>query len=143
MHDILQDFPIAASRERVFDAVSKPEGLDAWWTLRSRGQPEVGTAYDLDFGPEHQWRAEVTKSDPGAAFELRITTSDSDWAGTVVGFELIPHAIGTQVRFYHRGWRASNEHYRISNHCWAMYLRVLRRHLENGESVPYEQRLSV
>jgi hypothetical protein len=30
---------------------------------------------------------------------------------------------------------------RISCHCWALYLRLLRRHLEFGESVPYDRRL--
>ena len=143
MSDILQDFPIAAPPNRVFDTISSPEGLDQWWTLRSNGTPEVGTSYELDFGPAYQWRAEVTKADPGSAFELRMTSADSDWAGTVIGFELQPSEYGTQVRFYHRGWPTPNEHFRISNHCWAMYLRILRRHLENGESVPYDQRLSV
>jgi len=33
--------------------------------------------------------------------------------------------------------------FRISTHCWAMYLRILRRHFEHGESVPYEDRLDV
>jgi hypothetical protein len=28
-------------------------------------------------------------------------------------------------------------------YCWAIYLRVLRRWLEHGERVPYEQRLDV
>jgi len=28
-------------------------------------------------------------------------------------------------------------------HCWAMYLRILGRHLEHGESVPFEKRLDV
>ena len=143
MHDILQDFPIAAPPEQVFRAVSTPDGLDEWWTLRSTGNPRVGAAYELDFGPAYQWRAEVTKSVPGSAFELRMTKSDDDWSGTVVGFELRPDDGGTQVRFYHRGWPQANEHYRTSNHCWAMYLRILRRHLESGESVPYDQRLSV
>lgn len=143
MQDILQDFPIAAPADRVFAAVSTPAGLDQWWTLRSTGQPEVGAVYELDFGPQYQWRAEVTRAVPGRAFELRMTTSDDDWAGTRVGFELDPGAAGTQVRFYHRGWPQSNEHFRISNHCWAMYLRILRRHLEHGESVPYDQRLAV
>jgi len=143
MNDILQDFPIAAPPDRVFDAVSLPKGLDEWWTLRSNGRPEVGASYELDFGPAYQWRAEVTKAVPGSAFELKMTRSDNDWDGTVVGFELEPSANGTQVRFYHRGWPISNEHYRTSNHCWAMYLRILRRHLENGESVAYDQRLAV
>ena len=52
-------------------------------------------------------------------------------------------AVVTKVRFYHRGWPEANSHYRISCHCWALYLRILRRHIEHGESVPYEKRLDV
>jgi uncharacterized protein YndB with AHSA1/START domain len=143
MPDILQDFPIAAPPARVFDAVSAPELLDEWWTLRSSGRPSVGAPYELDFGPGYRWTAEVTKADPGAAFELRLTNADDDWLGTVVGFELAPSGTGTRVHFYHRGWQTPNDHYRISNHCWAMYLRILRRHVEHGESVAYERRLDV
>jgi len=54
-----------------------------------------------------------------------------------------PSASGTQVRFSHRGWSEANDHYRTSCHCWALYLRILRRHLEHGEKVPHEQRLDV
>ncbi len=143
MPDILQDFPIQATPERVFDAVSTPAGLDAWWTKRSAGRPEPGTEYELDFGPGYVWRAVVTQSDPPRWFELRMTDSDADWSGTLVGFELSPTARGTFVRFSHRGWPDANEHFRVSSHCWAMYLRILRRHLEAGEVVPYEQRLHV
>jgi len=143
MPDILQDFPVAADPGRVFRAVSDPKVLDEWWTLRSAGHASVGAPYDLDFGPDYQWRAVVTKAAPGAAFELRMTGSDADWLGTLVGFDLEPARGGTQVHFYHRGWPEANEHYRISCHCWALYLRILRRHIEYGESVPYDQRLNV
>lgn len=143
MSEILQDFPIAAAPIRVFDAVSTPALLDEWWTLRATGHAVVGASYELDFGPGYHWTAEVTKAEPGAAFELRLTSADADWQGTVVGFELEPSGAGTHVRFYHRGWPSPNGHYRISNHCWAMYLRVLRRHVEHGESVPYAERLAV
>ena len=143
MPDILQEFPIAADPARVFRAVSEPSLLDEWWTLRCSGDASVGSTYDLDFGPGYRWRAVVTRSVPGSAFELRMTTSDADWRDTLVGFELEPSGGGTQVRFYHRGWPDANAHYRISCHCWALYLRILRRHIEHGESVPYDQRLAV
>jgi uncharacterized protein YndB with AHSA1/START domain len=143
MHEILQDFPIAAEPARVYRAVSEPALLDEWWTLKSAGRAAVGESYDLDFGPGYRWGAVVTKADPGAAFELRMTNADPDWADSVVGFTLEPSGHGTQVRFYHRGWPEANAHYRISCHCWAMYLRILRRHIEHGESVPYEKRLDV
>ena len=41
------------------------------------------------------------------------------------------------------GWPTPHEHCRISSFCWAMYLRILKRHLEFGENVPYVQRLDV
>lgn len=146
MADILQDFPIQVRPQRVFEAISTPALIDQWWTLRSSGRPSVGAAYELDFGPPYVWRAVVTQCVPATAFEWRLTEADADWTGTRVGFDLAPIGSGgsaTQVRFHHHGWPAANDHYRTSSHCWALYLRVLRRHLEHGESVPYAERLSV
>ncbi len=143
MADIYHDFPIKADPARVFEAVATSAGLDHWWTKRSRGQPAVGSEYELDFGPAHQWRARVSRCDPGRAFELEMTTAHPDWTGSRVGFELEPTAHGTQVHFRHVGWPEPNEHYRVSTYCWAMYLRVLKRHLEFGENVEYERRLEV
>ncbi len=143
MSDIFQDFPIKSSAEKIFDAISTPAGLDAWWTVSSSGIPAVGKEYKLWFGPQYDWRAVVTKCIAGKEFELRMSHSDVDWDDTLVGFHLDTKPELVWVRFYHTGWPAANEHFRISNHCWAMYLRILRRYLENGERVPYEQRLSV
>jgi uncharacterized protein YndB with AHSA1/START domain len=143
MPDILHAFPIAVIPARVFAGVTTPAGLDEWWTKRSAGKPAVGAEYELWFGPEYDWRARVTRCDPGSEFELEMTRADKDWQGTRVRFQLAPKDGGTWVEFAHTGWAAANEHYRISCCCWAMYLRILRRYLEHGESVPYEKRLDV
>lgn len=141
MFDILHDFPVIAEPGRVFDAIATPVGLDAWWTLTSNGTPHVGAEYQLGFGPEYDWRARVTRCEAGRAFELEMTASTPDWLGSTVGFELEPRGGTTWVRFHHRGWAESSEHYRISSFCWAMYLRILKKHVEDGLSVPYERRL--
>ncbi len=143
MPDIVHDFPIKASVSRVFRAVSTPAELDLWWTARSAGEPRLGAPYELWFGPEHDWRARVTRYKCDADFELELTRADTEWVGTLVGFDLTAKGGATQVRFHHLGWPAATEHYRGSCYCWAMYLRVLRRYLEHGESVPYERRLDV
>jgi hypothetical protein len=103
----------------------------------------LGSEYELGFGPEYDWRAMVTASRPGEHFELQITRADADWLGTRIGFQLASAGNTTQMSFYHTGWPELNSHYRISSYCWAMYLRILKRFLEYGEVVPYEQRLSV
>lgn len=141
MANIFHDFPIKAPIDRVFAAVSTPEGLDSWWTERSKGKPKQGEEYQLWFGPEHDWSAKVTRCERNSEFEIEMVRADKDWLGTRVGLHLEDRGEATWVRFHHLGWRSENEHYRISCNCWAAYLRILRRHLEHGESVPYESRL--
>jgi uncharacterized protein YndB with AHSA1/START domain len=143
MPDILHDFPVAAPSAQVFAAISTPDGLDQWWTKTAAGTPKLGATYALFFGPPYDWRAKVSKCAPNAEFELEMVRADEDWMHTRIGFALEEKAGVTQVGFHHRGWPSESEHYRISSFCWAMYLRVLKRHLEHGESVPYERRLEV
>jgi uncharacterized protein YndB with AHSA1/START domain len=143
MADIFQDFPVKASPARVYQAVSSPQGLDSWWTKTSAGQPVEGAQYELGFGPEYDWRAVVTRCVEESEFELQMVLADADWMGTRVGFRLANEGETTSVRFYHTGWPSLNDHYRVSCHCWALYLRLLRRYVEHGELVPYETRLEV
>jgi len=143
MPDIYSDFPIKVPAADVFRVVSTPAGLDQWWTKRSAGTPQAGAEYELWFGPEYDWRARVTACAAPRHFEIENTRAGEDWLGTRVGFDITGQGTTCQVRFYHTGWPLSNEHYRVSCYCWPMYLRILRRYLEHGETVPYEQRLEV
>lgn len=143
MADILHDLPIKTSRDRLFLAVSTPGGLDTWWTLRCTGEPREGAEYGLWFGPEYDWRARVSRCVQDSEFELEVVHANSDWLGTRVGLRLEAGDGVTWLRFRHTGWPNPNEHFRVSSNCWAMYLRILRRSLEHGESVPYADRLTV
>jgi len=142
MADIESELFINATIERVFAGISTPSGLDTWWTKSSSGTPGLGEMFDLDFGPGHEWRAQVSRYEPPTGFELQLTTAHEDWLGTRVNFELSAQDNGqTRVKFRHTGWPQANEHWRVSCYCWPAYLRLLRRNLERGEFVPYEQRL--
>jgi uncharacterized protein YndB with AHSA1/START domain len=143
MASVLLDVPIRASPARVFEAISTQQGLDRWWTKRSSGTPALGAEFELWFGPDHDWRARVVRLEPDREFELEMIHADRDWTGTRIGFELAPVGKVTWLHFSHLDWLDSNEHYRNSCNCWALYLRILRRYLEHGETVPYERRLEV
>ncbi len=143
MNDIFHYFPINASIAKVFDAISTPNGLDKWWTKRSSGKVDIGETFHFHFEPDYNWTAVVSKCIPDKEFELTMQNSDQDWKGSKVGFHLIDKNSVTEVQFYHTGWKENNEHLRISNFCWAMYLRILKRNLEFGEFVQYADRLNV
>lgn len=141
--DIIHEFEINASLEMVFTTISTPEGLDKWWTKEASGKPGLNETYQLGFGPGYNWAGTVTAYSPNQEFELTISHSESDWNGTKVHFLIREINDKVRVQFAHKGWPESNEHYRISCYCWAMYLRVMRRHLEHNEFVAYENRLDV
>jgi uncharacterized protein YndB with AHSA1/START domain len=143
MPDITHQFPIRAPIREVFDAVSTPQGLDAWWSLKCSGEPKDGAEYQFNFGPGYDWRATVSRYKPDNEFELRLTAADNDWLGTRVTFLLAEKDGMTEVRFQHTGWPIANEHHNISCFCSAMYLRLLKRYVEFGEVVRYEDRLDV
>jgi len=143
MPDIFHDFLVNSPASKVFEAIATPRGLDAWWTVTSSGIPAEGERYGLYFGDGYDWKAVVTRITPDREFEIQLTEADADWTGTRVGFQLNEENGATAVRFHHTGWPHSNEHFRISCFCWAMYLRLARRYVEKGEIVPYADRLEV
>ena len=143
MADIFHYFPINASVDRVFETISTPDGLDKWWAKKTSGKVVVGETFHFFFEPDYNWTAVVSKCIPNQEFELTMENSDEDWKGSKVGFRLTDKNNVTEVHFYHTGWKEDNEHLRISNFCWAMYLRILKRNLEFGEFVKYADRLNV
>jgi hypothetical protein len=82
----------------------------------------------------------VTRCVLGREFELEMAVAQADWLATRVGLTLTETEGVTTVRFAHRGWPETNEHFHISSYCWATYLRLLKRYVERGEVVAYEER---
>lgn len=143
MPDLFHNFQIKAPLNKVFEQVATSAGMANWWSEQSSGPTVLGETIHLHFGKEYHWTAMITKLVPDNRFELTITKADPDWMGSKIGFRLRKQEETTNVEFYHTGWKEDNEHYRISNYCWAMYLRLLKRYLEFGEFVQYEDRLEV
>jgi uncharacterized protein YndB with AHSA1/START domain len=140
MNAILMDLWINAKPVEIFNAVSTPKGLNSWWTLDADGVPEDGEVYRFHFGPEYDWKGKVTFCSKPYTIQWEMFKSDPDWDKTVVGFEIFAEENGSLVKFFHKGWSEVNDHFRRSNYCWATYLRLLKRYIENGEFVPYEHR---
>ena len=141
-YSIIHQLPINASLSDVFSAISTPQGLDQWWTQGCEGRPELGSLYELDFGSV-QWQAQVTHLVPDQEFELSMTRCDADWSDTIINFQLVPRSEGVMLTFTHKGWPQDNDHFRGSNYCWAMYLRIMKRFVEHSEKVAYQDRLNV
>lgn len=137
---ILHDLKVKTIVENVFRMVSVPEFLNEWWTRDSQGKPEQGAEYIFEFSEEYKWKGKITKLNPPFEIEYEITEADQDWMGTSVGFILKETQNGTKISFYHKNWKTVNEHFRQTSFCWAMYLRILKKFVEEGVRIPYSER---
>jgi uncharacterized protein YndB with AHSA1/START domain len=143
MPDIHFIFPVNARPAKVFAAITTSTGLDVWWTKNSEAEPKPGGMYKLDFGPGWLWSGKLACFEIDKVFELEMISADEDWKGTRVGFNLEWNGKMTMVKFHHTGWPNRNTHFESSSFCWAMYLRIMKRYVEFGELVAYEDRLQV
>lgn len=140
MAAIYHQLEINASIDKVFECVATPEGIAKWWTLDSSGTPLLHAEIEINFGPEYKWKSVISNYKPQEAIEYQMIVSDNDWKNTKIGFNLQKNGESTRLDFYHIDWPEANDHFKISSYCWAAYLRILKRYLEKGEFVPYQER---
>jgi uncharacterized protein YndB with AHSA1/START domain len=138
--DIHHDVFINSTKKKIFDAISLPEHLNNWWTLKCSGRPEKGAEYNFYFGSEFDWLGKVSKCETNQAFHIKMTKSDADWNPTSFGFDLEEATGGVQLKFWHIGWPSCNHHFRRSSYCWAILLNGLKNYIEKGIIVPFEDR---
>ena len=139
-HNIYHNLLIKVSPKEVFDAVSQPQHLDNWWTLKSSGKPEFGFEYNLNFTDAYDWYCEVSEVKIGESFFLKMTKADEDWNPTTFGFKFEKNENGTLVKFSHENWPVINDHFKTASFCWAMLLNGLKAYLEKGVIVPFSER---
>ncbi|MGH1436187.1 MAG: SRPBCC family protein [Lewinella sp.] len=124
---------INAPAERVFEAITTPDGLCSWWTTKAAGQPSLDAEYQFFFSKDYDWRAKVVEVTPPSQISWQMTNADTDWTPTQLHFQLTEGEDGmTTVRFAHTSWEKINDHFRRTSFCWATYLETLRKVLEKG-----------
>lgn len=142
MYTINHDVFIYADLPVIFEAISQPDKINQWWTNRCRGIPKIGETYNFYFTDEYDWLGKVHSIEYGKSIYWIMTESDEDWDKTIFGFNLVAVTKGkTRVQFSHIGWKATNEHYKQTSFCWAMYLYLLKKLIENQEVTLFKDRI--
>jgi uncharacterized protein YndB with AHSA1/START domain len=139
MQAIHHVFTIAAPPTRVYDALTKTEGLAGWWTTEVEGSSEVGGTVDFAFGGDFDPEMRITALEPGSRVAWELAGGHPNWEGSTFEFRLERSDAGTLVRFWqYYGRKLSDDDFGIYNYNWAYYLESLRLLCETGEGKPFQ-----
>jgi uncharacterized protein YndB with AHSA1/START domain len=136
MYDILHRVGIKASPRQVFDALTTPRGLAAWWTTDTTGDGNVGGILKFRFG-NGGFDMKVLAADPDRQVKWQVIDGPQDWIGTTISFDLKQDDNYTNVMFKHQGWREPVEFMHACSTKWGTFLMSLKSLLETGRAAPY------
>jgi uncharacterized protein YndB with AHSA1/START domain len=141
MVDILHRVGIAAVPEKVYEALTTIDGLAAWWTTDTTGEPNSSLCFR--FGDVGGFDMKVLDQQPPRRVEWEVVDGPGEWIGTTVTFDLVQDGEWTIVLFSHAGWREPVE---FMNHCstkWATFLLSLKSLIETGNGQPHPRDLQI
>jgi uncharacterized protein YndB with AHSA1/START domain len=133
---------IAASSERVYDALSSLDGLSRWWAAHTTGSTRLGGIIHLprDAGG---YAMQVSDFQAGLLVHWKCVDGPREWIGTDVTFRLQPEREQTFVQFTHGGWADGVEAIGHASTKWATFLLSLKHWLERSEGRPFPYDMKV
>lgn len=134
MFHIFHDIEIKSSASELFQIITTSDGLNSWWTTKSYGCPEIHSEYNFFFNESYNWFAQVIGVKKNKFVHYKMTIADPDWTNTILKFDILEKSNEIHIlRFEHKNWKESNDHYRRTNFCWAIYFQKMKNLLENGQ----------
>jgi uncharacterized protein YndB with AHSA1/START domain len=138
MADIMHLVKIGAPPERVYAALTTPEGVRGWWTRDADLDGAAGGTGTFRFhGGSDVTTVAVRELEPPLHVMWKTLSSfRPEWEGTTIVFDLRVDASGTVLSFAHRGFETADERYAMTTTGWGVYLASLRHYLETGTGSP-------
>jgi uncharacterized protein YndB with AHSA1/START domain len=88
MPNIHQELLIAASVEKVYEALTTQEGLSGWWAPGTTAKPEVGSVARFPFGPDYHKEMKIEVLERPSRVQWKCIEGDKEWIGTTLTFQL-------------------------------------------------------
>lgn len=158
MPTIYQSLFVAATAEKVYDAIVSLEGLSAWWSpdVTQAAAPDSG--FRVSFGPTYRKEFIVEELTP-VSIRWRCIAGADEWIGSSVRFDLESGGAesllrahpemadqirqqsefehGTLLSLTHTDWREYTPMFAECSYTWSRFLRSLKLLCETGCGRPW------
>lgn len=137
MSTISLDVQIEAAPERVFEALSRQEGLASWWTEDATAEPVVGTVAEFGFYDRTiVVRFRIEELERASRVRWYGIEGPAPYVGSTVVFALERAGAGTLVRFAHSGLGGDDAFLAHAAQSWQRVLASLKAYAETGQGTP-------
>lgn len=133
---------IDATPKEVFTAISNPRG---WWSESIEGDTDrLGAEFQYQAYEVHRATFRITEFAPEQKVVWHVVSNyfsfvqdKTEWTGTDIVFEIVPHGEQTEVRFTHVGLVVDYECYDVCATSWDGYVtRSLHDFITSGKGQP-------
>jgi uncharacterized protein YndB with AHSA1/START domain len=90
MPNIRHELIIAASAEKVYNAITTQEGLAAWWTPETKAKPDLNSIARFSFGSSYYKEMKILELNPNTKVKWNCIAGAEEWIGTNLSFKLQP-----------------------------------------------------
>ena len=136
--DYRKTIVVTAAPDALFDALTEPSGLSAWWT-RATGSGEAGGELSFFFDSPDPCVMHVDQARRPVAVRWTVTACDflPEWVGTRPSFTITPlDADATELHFVHEGLTPELDCIEMCASGWDHFLASLRDFVGAGGGKP-------
>lgn len=134
-------FAVAQTPAKVFAAINNVRG---WWSERIEGTTDkVGGRFIHQVQDLHRCEIEVSElvADQRVVWKVienhfGFTTDKTEWTGTTITFDILPHDTGAEIIFAHIGLVPDYECYDVCTSGWTNYMASLEQLIETDRGDP-------
>jgi uncharacterized protein YndB with AHSA1/START domain len=159
MPNINHEVLIGASAEKIYNAITSPEGLSGWWTPGTKAKPELNSVAHFPFGPDYFKEMKIIGLKAPEQVKWSCIAGADEWIGTTISFKLQPGdketllnsnpEIKGQIQqqkkddkvtlliFHHDDWKEYTPMFAECNYTWGQFLRSLKLFCETDKGRPW------
>lgn len=135
--DIVHETIIHTTQDRIYQALTEPNQLVAWYAPDIQTEPRVGSVAEFTFS-RGTIRVEIMALEPARKIVWKVLQGLSGWEGATGEISWMlkpsPFGAGTMLNYIHSGWPTMDGPYPSTNFMSGWYVARLKSYVE-GEIV--------
>ncbi|MFN8448995.1 MAG: SRPBCC domain-containing protein [Anaerolineae bacterium] len=133
--DIVHELIIRTTRDKVYQALTEPEQIAAWYAPDVQADPVVGSTAEFRF-ERGVIRVQITVLEPNRTVRWKVLEGLRGWEGATgdITWRLAdnPYGAGTMLHYTHSGWQSMTGPYPSTNFRSGWYIARLQTYVESG-----------